>query len=319
MNIVMIAEKKKRMKDKIKYRNLALENLLRMKQSTLKKHVVKELCALGYDPVANDGYVFARGEFPVLLVAHMDTVHLTPVKEVVYDGPIISSPQGIGGDDRCGVYIILELLKEFDCSVVFTEDEEIGCVGAKKFVENEDIEVNYIIEFDRRGSNDCVFYSCDNPDFTNFVESTGFFKKALGSFSDICIIAPALGAAAVNLSCGYYSEHSVKETINLLEMNEIIEEAKILLDMECEAFDYIEEKYMWDLDYDDDEWFGTYTSFIASPTEGAKRIFHVYLSNMVGTQICVEVRAVSRYEAIGLILSNYAFCTIDDIDAIYED
>ena len=66
----------------------------------------------------------------------------------------------------------LQIIKDFKCSVLFTEDEEIGCVGAEKFAVSDYIvnnDINYIIEIDRRGTNDCVFYSCDNPDFEEFI------------------------------------------------------------------------------------------------------------------------------------------------------
>ena len=46
---------------------------------------------------------------------------------------VAMSPQGIGGDDRCGVWMILQILRTANCHVLFCEDEEVGCVGAKKF------------------------------------------------------------------------------------------------------------------------------------------------------------------------------------------
>lgn len=112
---------------------------------------------------------------------------------------------------------------------MFTEDEEKGCVGAEKFAVSDYIvnnDINYIIEIDRRGTNDCVFYSCDNQEFEKFIESTGYFKTAWGSVSDISTIAPALGVAAVNLSSGYFDEHTTRETINVEALLSTIEEAK---------------------------------------------------------------------------------------------
>ena len=179
--------------NKNKYRITELEEILRMKQMTLKSHLEAKLEAAGYEPSSEDGFLYAQGTFPVLLVAHMDTVHKECVQKIKYTGAIMSSPQGIGGDDRCGIYAILQIIKDFKCSVLFTEDEEIGCVGAEKFAVSDYIvnnDINYIIEIDRRGTNDCVFYSCDNPDFEKFIESTGYFKTAWGSVSDISTIAP---------------------------------------------------------------------------------------------------------------------------------
>lgn len=55
-----------------------------------------------------NSYILVRGEAPIMLVAHLDTVHKTPVKHIckTQNGGILMSPQGIGGDDRCGVYAL---------------------------------------------------------------------------------------------------------------------------------------------------------------------------------------------------------------------
>lgn len=159
----------------------------------------------------------AEGTIPVLLVAHMDTVHRQPVEQICYsaDGAVAMSPQGIGGDDRCGVWMILQILRTTNCHVLFCEDEEVGCIGAKKFTGGSlRPQVNYIVELDRQGNNDAVFYRCDNPEFEDFVTSFGF-ETAGGSCSDISYIAPYLETAAVNISCGYYCEHQRHEYIHL--------------------------------------------------------------------------------------------------------
>lgn len=189
---------------------LTFETILRLPQMELKKRLKAELKSRGYPVTDKPGYLYAEGTIPVLLVAHMDTVHRQPVEQVCYsaDGAVAMSPQGIGGDDRCGVWMILQILRTTKCHVLFCEDEEVGCVGAKKFTSGSlRPQVNYIVELDRRGSNDAVFYRCDNPEFEEFVTSFGF-ETASGSCSDISYIAPYLETAAVNISCGYYCEHA---------------------------------------------------------------------------------------------------------------
>ena len=187
---------------------LKFETILKMTQPALKKALTNELKKLNFNPKSEDGFVYAKGDIPVLLVAHMDTVHREPVQTICYsnDRKIIMSPEGIGGDDRAGCYMILEILKKHKCHVLFCEDEETGGKGAHLFTQNTQStqsnitpKINYIIELDRRGSNDAVFYDCENPEFTEFVTEFGF-KEALGSFSDISIIAPHLGIAAVDVS-----------------------------------------------------------------------------------------------------------------------
>ena len=228
-----------------------------MSQKKVKEYVTEQLMQTYKNVITGDGYVYAQGTFPVLLVAHMDTVHKKLPSVIVYDKDkkALSSPNGIGGDDRCGIYMVLEVIKKYNCSVLFTEDEEIGGIGAEKFTKAKfakDLKFNYIIEFDRRGKDDAVFYDCDNPDFEEFI-TRDFYKTSWGSFSDISTIAPFLGCAAVNLSCGYYQAHTVKEYVVVPEMNKSIEEACKILERttEKDVFEYIEaEHYNYKSYYD---------------------------------------------------------------------
>ena len=66
---------------------------------------------------------------------------------------MMMSPEGIGGDDRAGVYMILRILREAKCHVLFCEDEEIGGQGARKSERSSTRpEVNYLIGLDRHGA-----------------------------------------------------------------------------------------------------------------------------------------------------------------------
>lgn len=231
-------------------------DLCKPKQMELKKILENKLLDSGYtDIIVGNGYIYAKGTVPILLTAHMDTVHKQPVKDFYeyYDEEkkqhIISSPQGIGGDDRCGIYMILELIKTHKCSVVFCEDEEIGGVGSKKFCETEfpsDLSnLNYLIELDRKGNNDAVFYDCENYDFMDFIEKNTGYRENYGSFSDISNLSPACKVASVNLSCGYYNAHTTSEYVVVEEMLNTIEVVRKLLDVECEQFEYIESEYIY--------------------------------------------------------------------------
>jgi hypothetical protein len=160
--------------------------------------------------------------------------------------------EGIGGDDRCGVFIIMELLKELDCHVLFTEDEEVGGQGAIRFCESGiSPNVQFIVEFDRQGKDDAVFYNCDNPDFMAFVERYGF-REEIGSFSDISYIAPALAIGAVNLSSGYYHAHSHREIIRIADVESVIKRATRLISNVSTKYKYMERDYPdwgWERDY----------------------------------------------------------------------
>lgn len=225
------------------------EDICRMTQQGVKGYMHSYLVECGYSPTSEDGFLYAKGDIPVLLVAHMDTVHKQQCKEINNDNGKLSSPQGIGGDDRCGVYILMNIIRELHCSILLCEDEEIGCVGAKKFVKTDyikNLDVNYMIEFDRKGNNDAVFYHCGNEDFIDFVEDATNFKFATGSASDISVLMPEANLSAVNLSCGYYNCHFPDEYVMYDEMMDTIEAAKSLIKEKCDKpFVYVRKTYSY--------------------------------------------------------------------------
>lgn len=227
--------------------------LCKLDQHSLKNMLIKKLSKMGYSVIYGDGYIYAKGDIPVLLTAHMDTVHKVNVIDFYeyYDEEnerhIISSPQGIGGDDRCGIYMILEIIKTHKCSVLFCEDEEVGGIGSEKFCKTEYIvelsDMKYLIELDRANATDAVFYNCYNELFIDFIESNTGYKDSWGTFSDISNLAPECEVAAVNLSCGYYNAHKTNEYVVIEEMLNTIEVVKKLLDVECEQFIYVEDMF----------------------------------------------------------------------------
>lgn len=255
--------------------------LAKLTQEELKVTLENILKTYNYSPINMDGFLYAKGtNVPVLLVAHMDTtptvitetgyqnrVRVQDFYELEQDGEhIITSPQGIGGDDRCGVYTILQILRETDYrpSILFVEDEEIGCVGSQKFCATDflvdDIpDLNFMVQIDRRGSHDLVFYEDENWDFHKWCEKVTGWKEAWGTCSDISYLAPDSGVAAVNISSGYYDEHTVFESVVLEELRGSIEAVKKLLACGSEKkFHYVEGKvYSWNglaYEYEDSSW-----------------------------------------------------------------
>lgn len=222
--------------------------ILKLTEKELKIMLYNYLVQKKMLPVFEDGFVYAKGNIPILLVAHMDTVFDKPPKDLYYDkesDAIFSCSGGIGGDDRCGVYAIMKILERFKPHVLFTEAEEMGGIGAQKAVEKlVKPDVKYIIEFDRQGNNDCVFYECGNTEFINYIESFGFIT-AQGSFSDISILGSEWDIAAVNLSSGYYNEHTDNEYIIFKELQNNIKRVKSILRKHKKAkyFDYQEIPY----------------------------------------------------------------------------
>lgn len=209
------------------------EQLVSLTQPSLKKVMSKFLKKYYPKVIETKDYIFCEGEIPICLVAHMDTVFSLPPDEVFYDPRynVVFSPQGLGADDRAGIFAILSIIRDgLRPHVILTTDEEKGGIGASAIAELDCpfSDVRYFIELDRRGANDCVFYDCYNEEFINYVEGFGF-SEAIGSFSDICFICEKWGIAGVNLSVGYRDEHTESEVLFVGHLKSTIEKVKKML------------------------------------------------------------------------------------------
>lgn len=220
--------------------------LFRSMRKYLKKYYKAE------NIVATQQYILCEGELPVMLVAHTDTVFKTPPQRIYYDPKQTTmwSPEGLGADDRAGVYLIWRLVQAgYKPHICLTTDEELGGLGAMQLVKDIPdcpFDIKYIVELDRQGTNDCVFYSCANEQFQIFVESYGFITD-WGTFSDISDICPAWGVAGVNLSVGYKGEHKETEILNTHAMLDTFRKVKEMLqgctDEDVPHFEFIMDIY----------------------------------------------------------------------------
>lgn len=304
------------------------EKILRMTQTELKDYVLDELLNLGYNPISEDGFLYAKGNVDILLTAHLDTTtkvgnakRIAP-KTINTTNGVVMSPQGIGGDDRCGVYMILEIIRETKCAVLFCEDEEIGCVGSEKFCKTDYIkeieDMRYMIELDRKGKQDLVFYSCDNPDFEDWlIDNMPKYNTNWGSCSDISVLMPCSGVAGVNISCGYYDEHTIDERIVLSEMMHTLECVKSLVKLDSPRFEYIEEKYNWNDYYNKfDMYFGGYVNG-NQKSHGTYELYVVYQKD--GKEYETVSDGVTVEEAFfNFFHDNPTVCMNDISDYYYE-
>ena len=177
-------------------------------------------------------FLYFRGESPVCLVSHLDTVHKELPENVLYEksSGLMWSPQGIGGDDRCGTFALLSILasqlenNKQKPTMLFTTNEEVGCVGASvaanKIPKEMMAHIKFLVEIDRRGIDDC-FYNTRNAEFEKFIEGFGFTKNR-GSCSDISKLSPVLNVASTNVSAGYFNEHTKSEYINVNHLMDTI-------------------------------------------------------------------------------------------------
>lgn len=198
-----------------------LKKILKMSQTELFDYCIKKLKEKYINVVIPEKkeFIAAKGDIPILLVAHLDTVfedsnrkHMTIYQDK--ENGVLWSPDGLGTDDRAGVAMVLAFIDSgYRPHILFTTDEETKATGAVAVCDKKRElfgEISYVIELDRQGYQECVFYDCNNTDFQKLIESYGFITKE-GTFTDISVFCPNWGIAGVNLSVGYIYEHSYIE------------------------------------------------------------------------------------------------------------
>jgi len=164
-----------------------------------------------------------------MMVSHTDTVSNKKPKKFKSFGNVVTNPDGVlGADDRAGCYGLYKMMEaNVQAFYLFTDEEEIGGVGASEFAMSDTWEeiqesVSGLVELDRRGSSDVATYGYDNSEFVKLFERHGY-KEANGSYTDVVSLSEKSTLACVNLSIGYYDEHSQSERLNIAEMQDTID------------------------------------------------------------------------------------------------
>jgi hypothetical protein len=237
-----------------------LEELLGLKGSSGEEYLVREYIMEKFGPVVDtiksDGYgnVLAEKRFgdgnTILLSAHMDVVasDINPDSEIIKTGPIWKRKSGIlGADDRAGIAIIMNILKELKprdftgtLKIAFTVEEEIGQYGAENIDNSFFDDIDCAISLDRRHASDIVtrsgYQDYCSPEFGQFFErvSRGMFgpddgyRCVQGGISDLRVWSEQ-SVDSVNLSVGFYNEHTSGEYLNVQEWERTLEFVKACL------------------------------------------------------------------------------------------
>ena len=237
----------------------------------LKKMIAKFMVNKGYTIKRGKDYIYCYCKHSkmqnIMLTAHIDTVQGPKGAGVIYTQEekkkhYMWSPYGIGGDDRCGVYAIFKIISKGYCpTILFCDKEENGGVGSDEFAKDykDKLNLNCILELDRKGNNDLVFYEEDNKEWQDFLIKLTGWEKADGSFSDICNLYD-LKCASVNLSMGYYKQHTKNEYVVWEELLNSIDIVELIINNITQRWEH-KEKIRNYLNYpysyfEYDNWFG---------------------------------------------------------------
>jgi len=190
------------------------------------------------DDIGNIYVTKGKAEYFPCVVAHTDTVHeicefnvhFSENKKELYAKTLDGRLTGIGGDDKAGVFVCLELLREVEnIKAVFLVGEEFGCYGARlaepKFFEN----VGYAIEFDAPGNNWVTYTSHGIKLFDLKGEFIKIVRPILEKhmdctiemgrhpYTDICYLKENYDFSCLNISVGYYNMHTNNEYVDVDE------------------------------------------------------------------------------------------------------
>ena len=101
-------------------------------------------------------------------------------------------------------------MKYENIKVAFFVGEEVGCIGSSKANMDFFKDVRFVIQCDRRGSNDLIASICSTEIASKeFIEATGYeafgYHLEEGMMTDVLTLKEnGLQVSAVNMSCGYY-------------------------------------------------------------------------------------------------------------------
>jgi len=217
------------------------------------------------DDMSNIYITKGKTEFYPCFVAHLDTVHHMSnilVKEEKHPNdhgeykdalkaytPFSNQPTGIGGDDKCGIFVCLQLLEKLDnVKVAFFVSEEIGCIGSSVADDFFFEDVGYVVQFDAP-SNFMVSEFCSGVQL--FKRDSEFFGRIAPvltetfnpnhqlqrhPYTDVKALKQLFPhISMINLSCGYHNYHTPNEYIILEEVeNAVVTGLEIYDKLGCE-------------------------------------------------------------------------------------
>jgi len=204
--------------------------------------IIAGLAPKGCTVVRNKGNLLIRkgpneGLHPHYL-AHMDQVHdYQPFMQVLTTGNTLHAIDGngtqcgVGGDDKCGIYVALRMLHLLPhCTAVFVRDEEVGCLGSSTVPLAWFKNASFVIQADRNNYTmdlirDTNGMECASDDFIDAVLKLPIVRAAghtenSGSITDVGELASrGLKVSMINISSGYHHAHTAREIVKLDELS----------------------------------------------------------------------------------------------------
>lgn len=205
-------------------------------EKKMRKFVKRMAMQRGGIVVQDNGNLYVtKGEsdtYPCIC-AHLDQVQDNHSKDfTVYEHDDVifaysaksKAQQGLGADDKNGIWIALELLEQLDVlKCAFFVGEEVGCVGSSKANMEFFKDVRYCIQPDRKNGHDLITDISGKICSDDFLASIGYeaygYKPTYGLLTDVkTLCEKGVGVSCINISCGYYNPHTDEECTSWSEL-----------------------------------------------------------------------------------------------------
>ncbi|MFI3164625.1 MAG: hypothetical protein R3Y65_09350 [Bacillota bacterium] len=198
------------------------------------------------------------------LVAHLDQVqdlHSKDFKAIETSDIIFGysaknrRQEGLGADDKNGIWIALKCLQLYDAiKVAFFVQEEIGCIGSSHAKMEFFDDCRFVIGCDRKGNSDIITNInwttlCSEEFLTNCGAERFGYAEQSGFITDVGELKQnGLSVSCINLSCGYYEPHTDHEITVKSDLLNCLEFVKYIIENCTEVYPHT--------DYDDFQYMG---------------------------------------------------------------
>lgn len=199
--------------------------------------------------------------FPCI-AAHLDEVHQAREKgyEVLFvkDEFIIGFNSGkrefngIGADDKNGIWICLRCLEKYDnLKCVFFVGEEQGCIGSRQADMKFFDDCRFVLQCDRKGNSDFInrIYGeslCSSQFLKDASLKEHGYKEENGMQTDVRTLRDrGLEISCANISCGYYYPHTPHEMTNIEDLKKCRTLVEHIIENCRKVYTYKEERPQW--------------------------------------------------------------------------
>jgi hypothetical protein len=179
-----------------------------------------------------------------LFVAHVDTVHRKEGPNKIKQTPTYWYADGaaLGADDGAGVAMLMHLMHSgVPAYYIFTQGEECGGIGATHLAKHDAkllAEFDRAIAFDRKGIDSVITHQgrgrCCSDAFADALSDAlnddmtlMYLPDNTGVYTDTAEFIEVI-PECTNISVGYYSEHSDKESLDIIHFQALADRVALI-------------------------------------------------------------------------------------------